>query len=99
MALVILGISITALYVPSDLPLRGISCHGEMVESPSANERRNDSVADSPDVAVEYPCRMVAAGMARWFTRRAVVLHAEVAVGIAKRARGAAENFMVDDFV
>ena len=70
-----------------------------MVESPSANERRNDSVADSPDVAVEYPCRMVAAGMARrWFTRSAVVvLHAEVvATLVAKRARGAAVNFMVD---
>ena len=68
-----------------------------MVESPSANERRNDSVADSPDVAVEYPCRMVAAGMARWLTRSAVVLHAEVvATLVAKRARGAAVNFIVD---
>ncbi len=69
-----------------------------MVEPPSANERRNDSVADSPDVAVEYPCRMVAAGMVRRFTRSAVVvLHAEVvATLVAKRARGAAVNFMVD---
>lgn len=52
-ALVIFGISMTALYVPSELPLSGISCQGEMVESPSLKERRKDSVDASPDVAVE----------------------------------------------
>jgi len=69
------------------------------VSSPSVKERRKDSVADSPVVAVEYPWRMVA-GTART-ERTAAVLHAEVVMGAAsaKRARGAAVNFMVVVFV
>lgn len=66
--------------------------------SPSLKERRKDSVADSPEVAVEYPWRMVA-GTART-ERTAAVLHAEVVMGAAraKRARGAAVNFMLSCF-
>ena len=72
-----------------------MSCQGEMVDSSSLNERRNDSVAASPEVAVEYPWRMVA-GTERT-ERTAAVLHAEVLTGaaMAKRARGAAVNFIV----
>ena len=68
------------------------------MESPSLKERRKDSVADSPLVAVEYPWRMVA-GTVRTL-RMAAVLHAEVERGAAsaRRARGADVNFMVEDF-
>jgi hypothetical protein len=76
-----------------------MSCQGEIVESPSLKERRKDSVADSPLVAVEYPWRMVA-GTVRTLLRMAAVLHAEVERGAAtaRRARGADVNFMVEDF-
>lgn len=69
------------------------------MSSPSVKARRKDSVADSPVVAVVYPWRMVA-GTART-ERTAAVLHAEVVMGVAsaKRARGAAVNFMVVVFV
>jgi len=40
-----------ALYPFADLS--GMSCHGEIVESPSLNARRKLSVAVSPIVAVE----------------------------------------------
>lgn len=68
------------------------------MESPSLKERRKDSVADSPLVAVEYPWRMVA-GTVRTL-RTAAVLQAEVERGAAsaRRASGADVNFMVEDF-
>merc|ERR1740138_417311 len=48
LALVILGISTTMLYVPSVSPSNGISCQGEMFFPASPNFNRNSSVDASP---------------------------------------------------